>query len=36
MAISVQSHANVSKQTSLLDGIDVYPPKWHVCGHGLN
>ena len=36
MAISDQYHANVSKQTTLLDGIDVGPPKWCVCGRGLN
>ena len=35
MAIHVQCHTNVSKQT-LLDGIDVGLPKWCVCGHGLN
>ena len=29
-------YANVSKQTTLLDGIHVGPPKWRVCGHGLN
>ena len=27
-----QHHANFSKQTTLLDGIDVGPPKWRVCG----
>ena len=26
MAICVQLHANVSKQTMLLDGVDVHPP----------
>ena len=38
MAIRVQRHANVSKQATLLDGIDVSPLKWrvHVCGCGLN
>ena len=35
MAIHVQHHTNVSKQT-LLDGIDVGQPKWRVCGCGLN
>ena len=36
MAIRVRRHANVSKQTKLLDGIDVGPPKWHLSGHGSN
>ena len=36
MAIRVQRHANVSKQATLLDGIDVTPLKWRVCGCGLN
>ena len=36
MVIRVQHHANVSKQTTLLDGIDVGPSKWRVCGCGLN
>ena len=36
MAIHVQRQANVSKQTKLLDGVDVGPPKWLVCEHGLN
>ena len=36
MAICDQRHANVSKQTTLLNGVDVGPPKWHVCGHGIN
>ena len=36
MAIRIQWHANDSKQTTLLDGIDVGPPKWRVCGRGLN
>ena len=36
MGICVQHHANISKQTTLLDGIDVGPPKWHICGCGLN
>ena len=35
MAIRVRRHANVSKQ-ALLDGHDVSPLKWHVCGCGLN
>ena len=26
----------VSKQTMLLDGVDVGPPKQHVCWRGLN
>ena len=34
--ICVQRHTNVSKQTELLDGIDVGPPKWSVCGRGSN
>ena len=28
--------ANVSKQATLLDGIDDNPLKWCVCGCGLN
>ena len=36
MAIRVQRHANVSKQAMLLDGLDVSPLKWRVCGCGLN
>ena len=36
MAIHVQRHANVSKQATLLDGLDVSPLKWRVCWCGLN
>ena len=36
MAIRVQRHANVSKQATLLDGLDVSPLKWRVYGCGLN
>ena len=36
MAIRVQRYANVSKQATLLDGLDVSPLKWRVCGCGLN
>ena len=36
MAIRVQLHTNISKQTTLLDGVDVCPPKWRVCGRVLN
>ena len=36
MAIHVQRHANVSKQAMLLDGLDVSPLKWRICGCGLN
>ena len=36
MAIRVQRHANVSKQATLLDELDVSPLKWRVCGCGLN
>ena len=36
MAMGVQRHANVSKQITLLDGFDVSPFKWRVCGCGLN
>ena len=36
MVIRVQPHANVSKQATLLDGLDVSPLKWRVCGCGLN
>ena len=36
MVICVQCQTNVSKQTMLLDGIGVGPPKLHVCEGGLN
>ena len=36
MAIRVQRHTNVSQQATLLDGLDVSPLKWRVCGCGLN
>ena len=36
MAIRVQRHANVSKQATLLDGLDFCMLKWRVCGCGLN
>ena len=36
MWIRVQRHTNVSKQAMLLDGLDVSPLKWRVCGNGLN
>ena len=36
MAIIDQRHTNVSKQTTLLDGVDVGPPKWRVCGSALS
>ena len=36
MAIRDQHHANVSKQTMLLDGVNVGPSKWRVCGCGFN
>ena len=36
MAINDQRQANVSKQTTLLDGIAVGPSKWCVCGCDLN
>ena len=35
-AIRVDRQANVSKQATLLDGLDVSPRKWRVCGCGLN
>ena len=35
MAKHVTCPANVSKQTTLLDGFDIGPPKWRVCGRGL-
>ena len=35
MAIRVQRHTNVSKQATILDGLDVSPLKWRVCGCGL-
>ena len=36
MAIHDQRHASISKQATLLDGTDVSPLKWRVCGCGLN
>ena len=36
MAIRVKRHENVSKQATLLNGLDVSPLKWRVCGCGLN
>ena len=36
MAIRVRRHTNVSKQATLLDGLDVSQLKWRVCGCGLN
>ena len=36
MAIRVQRHANVSKQATLLDGLDVSPLEWRVFGCVLN
>ena len=36
MAMRVQRHANVSKQATLLDRLDVSPLKWRVCWCGLN
>ena len=36
MAIRIQRHANISKQATLLDGLDVSRLKWRVCGCGLN
>ena len=36
MAIRVQRHTNLSKQATLLDGLDVSPLKWRICGCGLN
>ena len=36
MTIRTQRQTNVSKQTTLLDGVDVGPPKQRVCWGGLN
>ena len=36
MAIRVQLHPNISKQATLLVGVDVGSLKWHLCGCGLN
>ena len=36
MAQQIQGHANASKQTTLVEGVDVGPPKWHNCGRDLN
>ena len=36
MAMRVQRHSNFGKQATLLDGLDVSPLKWRVCGCGSN
>ena len=36
MEIRVRRLANVSKQATLLDGLDVSSLKWRVCWCGLN
>ena len=36
MGMLVQYHANVSKQAMLLDGLDVSPLLYRVCGCGFN
>ena len=36
MVLRDQRQANVSKQATLLDGLDISPLKWRVCGCGLN
>ena len=36
MAICVQSHASGRKQTTILNGIYVGPPKWHVRECDIN
>ena len=32
MAIRVQLHINIHKQTTFLDGVDIGPLKWCICG----
>ena len=36
MTIRARRQTKVSKQTTLLDGVDVDPPKQRVCWRGLN
>ena len=36
MAIRARRQTNVSKQTTLLDGVDIGPSKQRVCLRGLN
>ena len=36
MTICARRQTNVGKQTTLLDGVDVGPPKQRVCWRGLN
>ena len=36
MTIHAQRQTNASKQTTLLDGVDVGLPKQRVCWRGLN
>ena len=36
MTIRARRQTNASKQTALLDGVDVGPPKQRLCWRGLN
>ena len=36
MAIRLKHQANVGKSATLLDGLDLSPLKWRVCGCSLN
>ena len=36
MTIRARRQINASEQTTLLDGVDVGPPKQRVCWRGLN
>ena len=36
MTIRARRQTNASKQTTLLDGVGVGPPKQRVCWRGLN
>ena len=36
MTIRARRQTNASKQTTVLDGVDVGPPKQRVCWRGLN
>ena len=36
MAIFVQPYSNNSKQTMLLDCVEIGLSKWSICGRGLN
>ena len=36
MTIHAERDTNVSEKATILNGIDICPPKWRVYGRGLN